>query len=136
MTDNEKLVQSEAEMIAQAKAALTRALDRKAWREDGWEVPAIDVQEALDALSHSLPHCDGCAKFEHHHCYHCGKRAGLPHPAYCPNFDQEETEKQDEPSDASADTARRIHGTIAQIENATLRLRLYVSDLSGGRNAS
>ena len=30
--------------------ALERALSRKEWREDGWEVPAIDAQEALDAL--------------------------------------------------------------------------------------
>lgn len=35
----------------QAVRALTRALERKVWREDGWEVPAIDVQEALDALT-------------------------------------------------------------------------------------
>lgn len=39
--------------FARAKLALTRALSRKEWREDGWEVPAIDVQEALDALSRS-----------------------------------------------------------------------------------
>lgn len=34
-----------------AVQALTRAMERKVWREDGWEVPAIDVQEALDALA-------------------------------------------------------------------------------------
>lgn len=43
MTDNEKLIE--------VKTALTRAMSRKEWREDGWEVPAIDVQDAFDALA-------------------------------------------------------------------------------------
>lgn len=42
MTDEQK--------IEMAVSVLTGAMTRKAWREDGWEVPAIDVQRALDIL--------------------------------------------------------------------------------------
>lgn len=49
----ERFRRSEPSAITQAKTALSRALSRKKWREDGWEAPAIDVQEALDALSGS-----------------------------------------------------------------------------------
>lgn len=46
----------------------------------------------------SANHCEGCARYAHHHCYHCGKRAGLSHPAWCPNFDAA-AESQGDPSD-------------------------------------
>lgn len=49
----------------------------------------------------SAPHCDGCARFAHHHCYHCGKRAGLPHAPFCPNFTDLEPKPQGEPSSVS-----------------------------------
>lgn len=44
---------TDAELIIHARRALTRALSLKVWQEDGWEVPAIDVQEALDILNAS-----------------------------------------------------------------------------------
>lgn len=40
----------EAHKIATVKRVLVRAMGRRTWRDDGWEVPAIDVQEALDIL--------------------------------------------------------------------------------------
>lgn len=44
---------SDAELIVHARRALERALNLKVWNDDGWEVPAIDVQEALDILNAS-----------------------------------------------------------------------------------
>ena len=38
-------------VITEADYFLIRAQVRKSWREDGWEVPEIDVQSARDALS-------------------------------------------------------------------------------------
>lgn len=55
MQTNEELIlddlANEKSRLICARGALEKALSRKAWREDGWEVPAIDVQQALDILN-------------------------------------------------------------------------------------
>ncbi|MBT2484817.1 MULTISPECIES: hypothetical protein [unclassified Microbacterium] len=58
-------------------------------------------------------HCDGCAKFQHHHCYHCGKRAGLSHPMYCPNF------TKDDPIAAHGRELRRKYGDDVTVPGGT-----------------
>lgn len=63
---------------------------------DGWQWRRTG--RLVELRNINAPHCQGCATFEHHHCYHCGKRAGLPHPTWCPNFDQSAPEPQDEPA--------------------------------------
>ncbi|KQQ65061.1 hypothetical protein ASF63_13905 [Microbacterium sp. Leaf320] len=112
---------SEPSAIAQAKTALSRALSRKQWREDGWEAPAIDVQEALDALSGSeVPEpsaedefapgeCDGsgkCSAPRHiHGCYtlHRADQCDAPD-----EYGHLPSEPQGETSDARGIIARRL----------------------------
>lgn len=40
-----------AVVLSRAKRVLHRAESQKTWRDDGWEVPSIDVQTAIDILS-------------------------------------------------------------------------------------
>lgn len=52
----------------EAREALERALSRKVWREDGWEVPAIEVQAALDILAErTRPESDTDWEYGIHH---------------------------------------------------------------------
>lgn len=46
-------------LIEEAAKVLRRALGRKVWREDGWEVPAIDAQQALDLFEQAYTPTDG-----------------------------------------------------------------------------
>lgn len=54
----------------------------------------LDALHRSEAPEPTGPHCDGCAKYAHHHCYHCGKRPGLPHPTWCPNSDESAPDRQ------------------------------------------